>query len=448
MQRINLRKDLVKLALPIFIELFLVFTMGAADTFMLSQYSDHAAASVGLVNQLVMIAFLVFAIINSGTTVLCSQYLGAGQRWRMIQVTGLALLLNIVLGAIVSLVLYYGAGSLLHLMGAGDDLMPYALPYMQIVGAFAFFQAIHLTISASLRADHKPIYPMMVVLVVNIVNIVGNYMLIFGHWGAPAMGIEGAAIATSLSRGVAAVLLTIILFTRHIPRFPLSLFRPFPWVEVKNLLKVGLPSAGENMSYNAQQLMLTHFIVMIGTDELTTRTYLLQAVQFVYLFCISISQGGAISIGHLVGERRLNAAFHTGSYVLKLSLIVTVTLSFIWALGGRWIFELLTDNPAIITLGCTMLWIDILVEIGKATNIYATNVLRATGDVYFPFFLGVVVQWGVGVVFGWVFGLGLGWGLIGMWIAMMLDENIRGLVFVHRWRTKKWMTKGFVKNKR
>lgn len=445
MLRVKLRRDLIKLTIPIFIELLLVFTMGAADTFMLSQYSDHAVAAVGLVNQLVMFAFLVFAIINTGTTVLCSQYLGAGQRQRMEQVTGLALILNLFLGTIVSLVLYHGAPTLLHLMGVRDDLMPYGLPYMKIVGAFAIFQAIHLTISASLRADHKAIYPMIVVLVVNIVNILGNYMLIFGHWGAPALGIEGAAIATSTARGVAAVLLTIILFKRHIPRFPLSMFRPFPWQEVRNLLKVGLPSAGENMSYNAQQVVLTYFINKIGTDELTTRTYALQAVTFVYLFCICISQGGAISIGHLIGERKKNAAYIMGSYVLKLSLLVSVTLSVIWALSGEWIFNLLTENPHVIALGCTILWFDILVEIGKATNIYATNVLRATGDVYFPFYLGVIMQWCVGVFCGWLFGLALGWGLIGMWIAMILDENIRGLIFVHRWRSKKWMNKSFIR---
>lgn len=444
MKRVSLRKELVSLSLPIFIEMLLVQVMGAADTFMLSQYSDDAVAAVGVVNQLVMFAFLFFAIINTGTTVLCSQYLGAGRRDKMIQVTGLALLLNILLGTIISLGLYHGAPALLGMMGMRDDLLQYGLPYMKIVGAFAFFQAIHLTISASLRADHKAFYPMMVVVIVNITNIVGNYMLIFGNWGAPALGVEGAAIATATSRGVAMVILLCILFTRHIPSFPLALFKPFPWRQVKLLLKVGLPSAGENMSYNAQQVVLTYFINLIGNEALTARTYVLNAVMFVYLFCICISQGGAISIGHLVGERKFNAAYITGGFVLKLAIIITMTMSVIWALSGEFIFNLLTENPAVIALGCTILWYDIMVEFGKAVNIYSTTVLRATGDVYFPFYLGVIMQWGVGVLCGWLFGLQFGWGLIGMWCAMILDENIRGLVFIHRWRSKKWMTKSFL----
>lgn len=443
-EKISLKKDLSKLAVPIFIEVLLVMTMGAVDTFMLSQYSDHAVAAVGVVNQLVTFSFLIFQIINMGTSVLCSQYLGAGKRNKMIQVTGVALILNFIFGITVSSILYFGAHGLLTLMGLRPELMQYGLPYMKIVGMFAFFQAMHLTISASLRADHKAIYPMLVVIVVNIVNIGGNYALIFGHFGMPALGVEGAAIATAFSRGTAMVLLFIILFTKHISRFPLMLFTPFPWKEVKNLLKIGLPSAGENMSYDMQQVVITYFINRLGNDELTTRTYVVNIVMFVYLFCICMAQGGAISIGHLVGEHKPKAAYILGKYVLKLSILVGFSISVATAFMGDRIFPLLTENMHVIELGCTILFCDVLLEIGRTINIYATTVLRATGDIYFPFYLGVVIQWGVGVVFAYLFGLQWHWGLIGMWLAFALDENIRGVVFIWRWRSMKWAKKAFV----
>ncbi len=443
-EKISLKKDLSRLAGPIFIETLLVMTMGAVDTFMLSQYDDHAVAAVGVVNQLVMFSFLIFQVINIGTSVLCSQYLGAGKRKKMVQVTGVALLLNLVFGIAVSALLYFGAEGLLTLMGLRPELMKFGLPYMKIVGMFAFFQALHLTVSASLRADHKAIYPMLVVIVVNIVNICGNYGLIFGHFGLPALGVQGAAIATAFSRGTAMVLLFIVLFTKHIHSFPLVLFTPFPWGEVKNLLKIGLPSAGENMSYDMQQVVLTYFINQIGNDELTTRTYVVNIVMFVYLFCICMAQGGAISIGHLVGEHKPKAAYILGKFVMKWSVIVGFAMSVGFALCGSKIFPLLTDNPRVIELGCTILFCDILLEIGRTINIYATTVLRATGDVYFPFYLGVVIQWGVGVVCGYLFGLEWQWGLVGMWIAFALDENIRGIIFIWRWNSMKWAKKAFV----
>ena len=441
----GIKVGLRKLVAPIFIETLLIMMLGAVDTVMLSQYSDEAVAAVGVVNQLVMFAFLIFEIINMGTSVLCSQYLGAKLPQKMVQVVGVSLLLNILIGLGVSAVLYFGAPWLLHMMGLRAELMTYGVNYMEIVGAFAFFQAISLTISASLKSADKAIYPMMVVVVVNVLNIIGNYTLIFGKFGMPALGVEGAAISTAFARGVSMVILFVILFRKHISRFPLKYFRPFPWIELKNLLKIGVPSAGENMSYSLSQVVLTYFINLLGNEALAARMYVVNVVMFVYLFTIAMAQGGAISIGHLVGKKRIRGAYLLGKYVMRLSVLVSVTLSCIWALMGKTMFGWLTDNPEIIRMGVMVLYVDIILEIGKAINIYATNALRATGDVNYPFYVGVVMQWGVAVGCGYLFGLHWGWGLVGMWFAFLLDENIRGIIFVHRWNSMKWAKKGFVK---
>ena len=441
----GIKVGLRKLVAPIFIETLLIMMLGAVDTVMLSQYSDEAVAAVGVVNQLVMFAFLIFEIINMGTSVLCSQYLGAKLPQKMVQVVGVSLLLNILIGLGVSAVLYFGAPWLLHMMGLRAELMAYGVNYMEIVEAFAFFQAISLTISASLKSADKAIYPMLVVVVVNVLNIIGNYTLIFGKFGMPALGVEGAAISTAFARGVSMVILFVILFRKHISRFPLKYFRPFPWIELKNLLKIGVPSAGENMSYSLSQVVLTYFINLLGNEALAARMYVVNVVMFVYLFTIAMAQGGAISIGHLVGKKRIRGAYLLGKYVMRLSVLVSVTLSCVWALMGKAMFGWLTDNPEIIRMGVMVLYVDIILEIGKAINIYATNALRATGDVNYPFYVGVVMQWGVAVGCGYLFGLHWGWGLVGMWFAFLLDENIRGIIFVRRWNSMKWAKKGFVK---
>lgn len=444
-QQTNIKKGLTKLVVPIFIETLLIMMLGAVDTIMLSQYSDESVAAVGVVNQIVMFAFLIFEVINIGTSVLCSQYLGAKMQKNMVQVVGVALLFNLVVGLLISAILHYGATTLLGWMGLRPELLKYGIGYMQIVGAFAFFQAISFTISASLRSADKAIYPMMVTVLVNIMNIIGNYSLIFGKWGMPALGAEGAAISTSVARGVSMVVLFVILFRKHIPRFPLNYFRPFPWVELKNLLKVGLPSAGENMSYSFSQVVITYFINILGNNALATRTYTVNIVMFVYLFAIAMAQGGAISIGHLVGQKKIRAAYLLGKYVMRLSILVSLVLSCVWAASGHFIFSMLTDNQEIIKMGVTIMLVDIIVEIGRAVNIYATNALRSAGDVNFPFYVGVAVQWTVSVGFSYLFGIHWGWGLVGMWCAFLLDENIRALLFVKRWNSMRWAKKGFIK---
>ena len=393
----NIRKGLGKLVVPIFIETLLIMMLGAIDTIMLSQYSDNSVAAVGVVNQLVMFAFLIFEVINIGTSVLCSQYLGARLEKKMVQVVGVSLLLNLVFGLLVSAILHFGAEPLLHIMGLRPSLMGDGVSYMRIVGAFAFFQAMSLTISASLRSVNKAIYPMMVTVLVNIMNIIGNYTLIFGKFGFPEMGVEGAAISTAFARGVSMLILFVILFKKHIKTFPLSYFKPFPFIELRNLLKIGLPSAGENMSYSFSQVVLTYFINMLGNEALATRTYVVNIVMFVYLFAIAMAQGGAITIGHLVGQKKIRAAYLLGKYVMRWSIFVSLSLSCLWALGGPWIFDMLTDNETIVQLGIHILFVDIILEVGRAVNIYATNALRSAGDVNYPFYVGVVVQWSVAV---------------------------------------------------
>ena len=186
-----------------------------------------------------------------------------------------------------------------------------------------FFQAISLAISASLRAADKVMYPMMVTVVVNILNIIGNYVLIFGKFGAPALGVEGAAISTSIARGVSMLILFIILFKKHIPSFPMKLFRPFPWIELKNLLKIGLPSAGEEISYSSTQVVITYFINMLGNEALATRTYCWNMLFFVLVFSISIAQAGSILNGDLVDQRRVLAAYLIGRFTHNISISIS-----------------------------------------------------------------------------------------------------------------------------
>ena len=440
----GLRRQLALLTGPIFIETLLIMTLGAVDTVMLSRHSDASVAAVGVVNQIVMLCFLVFEVINLGTSVLVSQYLGAKLNDRVEKVVGVSLLVNLVIGFTISAMLYFGAVAILRLMGLNDMLLGEGVGYMRIVGAFAFFQALSLTASAALRASNRAIYPMVVVGIVNILNIVGNYMLIFGKFGAPALGVEGAAISTATSRAIAMIILTIILFHTVVKRIPWEIFRRFPKRELSNLLKIGLPSAGEQFSYSSAQIVMTFFINMLGLEVLAARTYVVNIVMFGYLFCIAISQGGAITIGHLVGRGKVSGAFILGKYVMRLAFIITVTLSVAIATAGHWILSLLTDNPEIISIGATLLWLDVLVETGRPINIFATNALRATGDVNYPFYVGLIVMWSLQVAGGYLTGIYFGLGIYALWLMIASDEITRGIIFTRRWWSMKWAGKGFV----
>ena len=441
----SLKHQLKVITIPVFIEIALVMLLGAVDTVMLSRYSDNSVAAVGLDNQLISLVFLVYQFFSMGAAILCAQYIGAGLRKRLVQVVGMALVVNLLLGLLVSVLLFFYAEELLLLMGLRPELMGDGLVYLRLTGALSFFQALSLTFSASLRSADKVVYPMVVTGIVNVLNILGNYALIFGRWGCPQMGVEGAAIATAVSRAIATVLLAVIHFKKHIPSFPLDYFRPIPWRELRNLLLIGIPAMSENLSYSLSQVVITFFINQISNEALAARTYCANIIMFVFLFCISITQGGDILVGHLVGQHRHQAAYILGNFFYRWSMIITLTGSALLALTGRYILGAFTDNEEIITMGMWVLIVDFFLEIGRTSNIFAVGTLRATGDAVYPVVIGIIFQWLVAVGVSYVIGIPLGYGLVGMWIGFALDENIRGVILMRRWRSGKWKSKGFVK---
>ncbi|WP_432634302.1 MATE family efflux transporter [Candidatus Avelusimicrobium sp.] len=439
------RKQLFNLASPIFIETLLIMFTGATDVFMLSRYSDETVAAGGVVNQLLNLVFILYGITTLGTSVLCSQYLGAKQKKNVAQVIGVSLLVNLIMGGLVSAGLWVFAAPSLKLMGLDDNLVGYGVSYMTLVGGFSFLQSLAMTLSAILRSHNKAYYPMFVTFLINIINVVGNYFLIFGNCGAPRLGITGAGISTVISRSVAVILLTYLLFRKVAPVPPLKYFKPFPWDKIKNLLLVGLPAAGEQVSYNLSQVVITYLSVMMGNAALTARTYAMSIVMFSYVFSIAIGNGAAIAIGHLVGADKGNAAFSLEKYSIRLALWVTVCVSILTALVGTDIFKLLSNNPEVIHLGAMVLYIDVVLEIGRAVNITSVDSLIAAGDVMYPFITGIIVMWLVATLLSYVLGIWWGWGLNGIWLAMALDENIRAVVFERRWKSRKWMSKGFTR---
>lgn len=440
-----LRRQLFHLTSPIFLETILLMSTGAIDVFMLSRYSDDAVAASGVVNQLVFLVSIVYMITTLGTAVLCAQYLGAKQQKNVAQVVGLSLFINLLVGIVVSAVLYLFAPQFLSLMGLKEDLMGYGIPYMGWVGGASFLLALAMTLGSILRSFKKAYYPMVVALIINILNIVGNYLLIFGHGGFSAMGITGAGISTALCRLTAVVLMFIILFTKVMKLPKLSYFKPFPWDKIKNLLIIGLPGAGENVSYSLSQVVITYFAVLLGTASLTARTYAMNIVMFSYMFAMAVGHGVAIVIGHLIGEERSNAAFSIEKYAIRWAIWVTVFLAVCTALAGTPIFKLLSDNPEVVHLGAMVLYIDVILEIGRAVNITSVNSLIAAGDVMYPFWTGIIVMWLVATLLAYVLGVKMGWGLNGIWIAMALDELIRAALFERRWRSRRWENKSFTR---
>ena len=440
------KSRLFKLTGPIFIENLLIMLLGVVDTLMLSRYADSSVAAVGVSNQLLMMVFLLFNITTTGTTVLCSLYFGAKDNKSFIQVMGVSVLFNATVGLLISGSLFFFGEDMLRLMNIRPELLSDATIYMRTVGGFAFFQAISQTISAVLRAANKPNYAMQVTLFINILNVFGNYSLIFGHFGFPALGVHGAAISTSVCRGVAMTLLFIVLFKRLIKRLPLDYFRPFPFAKLKASLKIGIPAASEQISYDASQVMIVYFVNILGTEALAARVYVVNIVIVTYLFSLSLAQSAGICAGNLLGMGKKKATYLLTMYALRRSLIVTGCASLLILLFSRSLLSQFTQNETIIVLGIGALAVDLILEQGRAAVLLFIMTLRSAGDVIFPVIIGLFSMWFFAGFCGYTFGILFGWGLAGMWIGFALDECSRGTLLYYRWKSQKWKKRTLIRS--
>ena len=221
-------------------------------------------------------------------------------------------------------------------------------------------------------------------------------------------------------------------------------FHPFPWQEMRNLFRIGIPAMSEEMSYSLSQIVITFFINQISTDALATKVYCTTTITFVILFSTSIVQGGDILVGHYVGQLRYRAAYILGNYVYRMATILTLIVAAVLAAGGHTLMTLLTDNAYIIATGTWIFCIDFFLSYGRVKNIFACGTLRATGDAVYPVIVGVICQWSVAVGVAWTLGIPCGLGLLGIWFAFCLDENLRGVILMRRWHSLKWQGKAFV----
>ena len=436
--------SLFKLGWPIFVQALLAMCLGYIDTLMISKYSQSAVGGIGNANQIMGFLTLAFSIIASATGVVVAQYLGAKIKEKLNEIYTVSITFNLVLSVAVSMLVLFGCGIILKLMQVPDSMIPDASDYMKIVGGFMFLQAIFDTFSQIFRSNGHTKIGMFISVGMNLVNIVGNYLFLYGPLKYLDLGVKGVAISTTSSR-IFAVSIAIIYFHMKIDgKISIKYLKPFPKDILKKLLKIGIPTAGENISYNIAQLFILAFVNSMSAVAINTKVFVVILSNFAYLYSISAAMSTSIVVGHSIGAKEEDFAYKKVLSTLRKAMVVSILIAFISFIISPFTLKIFTDNNDIISLGRKIMFICIIMEIGRTVNLVVINSMRAAGDVKFPTYLGMASMWGVSVLFGYILGVKFNLGLIGIWIAMAMDENIRGIVVYIRWRLGGWRGKSII----
>lgn len=442
---INEKTSMLLLAGPIFIELLLNILISNVDTVMLSWYNETSVGAVGNANQMMFFFIIMFNVIASATGVVVAQYLGAKKTDNMNQIYSLAFIFNVTLGLILSVAAFLLSGGLMDMLNVPEEQMADATMYMRIVGGGLFLQAGYNVMVQILRCHGYTRVGMYISLAVNFINIFGNWLFLYGPLEHLNLGVAGVAISTVVSRTLSLLVALFIFFKYKIGKLSLRSLFPFPKQIFFRMLKIGVPSAGENLAYNIYQLVLLSFINSFGKTASNAKVYSNTLMSFSVVFSNALAQATQIVTGHLVGAGREDAAYKRVLKTLKTCLPVAIGIATLNFLICPWTLKIFTKSTAVVPYVQQVLLVGIFLEIGRTTNLVIIGSMKAAGDVLFPVLMGLVSMWGCGILVGHTFGVTLGLGIAGVFMGTAADECLRGVIMFIRWLRGKWRGKAIVR---
>lgn len=436
--KMNTNRNLFFMSLPIFVELLLQLLVGNIDQMMVSRVSQQSVASIVNANQIMNLVIIVLSMASTAATVILSQYLGAEDKANSSRTCMVSILMITVVSLLSTLLVFAGYKPLYKALRVPEEIFDEASLYLLIVGACITVQGLYLIFSAIIRAFAMMKEVMIVSIVMNVMNIIGNAILINGWFGMPRLGAVGAAISTDISKLVGLGLMILLFVKRTNVKLGLRFLKPFPVQIMKKLCLLAVPSGVESFSYNMSQMCILGIVNSFGTMVTVTKGYCSIFANLAYVYAMAIASATQIVLGYLIGAKKIDLIQKRVNATQKVALAACVGLAVLLFLGSNYIFLIFTDDPEIIALGRRILFIEIFLEIGRAVNIVMTKCLIAVGDAVTPTVVGVSFQWGVAFVGAWVFGIIFDWGLEGVWVAMAIDECLRGLIFAVHLKKERW----------
>lgn len=433
------RPAVFSLVLPLLVELSLGLMVGMVGTALSASISDTAGGGFALANHVFGLLFMVFRLVGAGVSVVISQNLGAGHRGEADRLARAALAWGTWMGGLVALSAWLGAGPLMRLLNAPDEVLNLAKPLLQALALALLLDAWNACMASVMRAHLRNRDTLLVMVMMHLSHVLLAWPLMMGWGDWPAMGLTGFAVALVISRLVG-MGLHLWFWRKRLGLRPVLA----DWWRVRKdqlwpVLHIGLPGAAENMAWELAFMCSVAAVGVMGTQALATQAYVLQFNMWILISGAAIGITVEMVVGHMVGARQLRQAHDLVRRAQKVGFGITLLVACAMAWGAPWLLRWFTQDPQIIEQGVQLLWLSIFLETGRTFNLIVIAALRATGDSRYPFYAGVGSMAVVLAGGSWFLGVHWGLGLPGVWAAYAADEWIRGMLMWRRWVRLGWL---------
>lgn len=437
MERLFSGKDLKKLIVPLVFEQALAITVGMADTMMISSVGEAAVSGVSLVDMINMLIFSILAALATGGAVVSSQYLGARKKDEARKSAKQLLYTVLVAGVLITVIVVLLRKPLLQLFFGSieADVMENALIYLTITAISFPFLAVYNACAALFRSMGNSQITLKVSILINLINIVGNAICIFGLH----MGAAGVAIPSLISRAVGGFVLYVLLKNPNLDICFIKDAFHLDFTMIRRILHIGIPSGIENGLFQLGRVLVVSIISGFGTVQIAANGVANN------LDSVGVLVGGAINlamitvIGQCVGAGDEEQIRYYTKKLLIIAYIPTIIVNILLFLSLDGILSLYGLSAETTELAKTLIFI----HNGCACLMWPLsftfpNMLRACNDVRYTMIVSILSMFIFRIGFSYIIGVNMGMGAIGVWIAMILDWVCRIICFVARYVSGKW----------
>lgn len=440
---------MARLAWPALCENLLATLVQFCDTAMVGMLGAAATASIAVSSSPMWLMVGLVTAIGVGGTALVARRVGAEDMQGARDVCRQVFIAILALSSAIMIVALVLAPFIPRWMNAEEAIHAEATAYLRIVALGFIPRFTGMMLGSAMRGAGDTRTPMRIAALANLLNIIGNFLLIFETrvialgpvsftmWGA-GLGVRGAAIATALSTGFSGLaMLWLITRKQRVFRLELTRLRP-DFSLMRRIFSVGIPAALERVTINVGQVIYVALVSSLGTAQLAAHHLSITVESLSYMPGFAFGVAATTLVGQALGAEEPDRASAQGRLCIRAGVVVMSLVGVVMFLFAPQLIALLAPDAAVREIGAGLIRIAALEQPFMAMNMVAASGLRGAGDTRVPFYVSAVGMWGVRLVLALLFVNVLGWGINGAWYAMVADQGIRGVLMTIRFARGKW----------
>ena len=422
-------------------ESFFIALAGMVDSLMVSSMGAYAVAAVGLTMQPKFLGLCIFIATNVSVSALVARRKGEEDQKGANQVLLMALTFTLLVGTLISIICVAFADPIIRLCGANEDTQESSVLYFRIIMGGMMFNIISMAINASQRGAGNTKIAMRTNVTSNVVNMIGNYLLIQGNCGFPRLGIMGAALATVFGTVVACIMSILSL----VPR---DNFISIPYIirervritlePAKNMAKIASSVFVEQVFMRIGFLTVSIMVAKLGTAAYAAHQVGMNVMNLSFSFGDGMQVAAVALCGRSLGEKKPELAKMYGTVCQRIGNMISVVLALLYLTCGSWYYHLFFVEPEIIAMGVQITKVLTIIALLQIAQVIYMGCLRGAGDVLFTTIASTLSITIIRPIFSYLLCYTCGLGLVGIWLGIVCDQLSRFCLTTWRFKSGKW----------